>query len=161
VVEEVMDLFEEQIALIRRSFGFLESELGLRLERDIKKRQRFELVYVNDVAGVDITYEPRDLYVHVMLCRLTDGKFERDPRFFTAETELKCFDLNDLVQLSNPADMVRGYELYAPSPPGGVEGIIKDQAENLRRYGGGILAGDFSVFPDLDRIVKARAREQW
>jgi hypothetical protein len=56
--------------------------------------------------------------------------------------------------------VLQGYA-EVPSPRGGAEGIIERQAQNLRMYGREILAGDFSVFPELDRIVKESARQLW
>jgi len=164
--EAVMDKFAEVFDLIERSFGFLESELELRLEGALRRRHpvyltRIELVYSNRTTGVVVSWEPRDLYVFVMLCRLVDGRCCHDDRCIDPDTELNCFDLNDLVQVRAPGDVVRGHGLGLdwPTPPGGLEGIIAGQVRNLRRHGQPIIDGDFSVFPDLDRIVKARASE--
>ena len=164
--EAVMDKFEEVFDLIERSFAFLESELGLRLERALRRRRpayltRIELVYSNRTTGAVVSWEPRDLYVFVMLCRLVDGQYRGDVRNVRPDTELNCFDMNDLAQVRAPIDVVsgHGWGLDWPTPPGGLKGIIAGQARNLRRYGRPIIDGDFSVFPELDRIVKARAKE--
>ncbi len=52
-----------------------------------------------------------------------------------------------------------------PFPEEGIEGIVVRHAQNLRNHATDVLRGDFSVFEDLDRIVKGRARdfaiEEW
>jgi hypothetical protein len=165
-LEREMDMVGEVFDLIEGSFGFLESELGLRLERALRRRRpayltRIELVYANRTTGVVVEWEPRDLYVFVMLCRLVGGQYRRNIRNIGPDTELNCFELNDLVQVREPSDVIRGpgWGLDWPSPPGGLKGIIAGQARNLRRYSRPIIDGDFSVFPELDRIVKARAKD--
>ena len=105
-----------------------------------------------------VTFELLESTIVVMLCRLVDGAFARSPGDITPTSELHCFDLNDLVSLRGPTDVLPALEPGVPVTAGGPEGIARKQARNMHLCARDVLDGDFHIFPELDRIVKERAR---
>jgi hypothetical protein len=118
------------------------------------------IVFQNDHAGLKVTFEWRDKYLAVQLCRLVDGKVQRDEA--SRDSEWTCFHIMDLLTVNAP-----DYDqdsLLLPEEGKTEEAIMDEIGQSLekyvdaiRRHGGDVLRGDFSVFPQLDRIAKQRA----
>ena len=119
----------------------------------------YEVCYKNETVGVVLSFEMRDFYLFVKLVELQDGEIPGHPGDITPETVLHQFDLDDLVTLRSKEDLIPQYE------PGVVfdltlfNQIAAKQAENMKRHASEVLAGNFSVFSELDTIVKSRARD--
>ena len=118
------------------------------------------IVFQNDYTGLKVTFEWRDKYLAVQLCRLVDGKVQRDEA--SRDSEWTCFHLVDLLSVNAP-DYDQN-SLLLPEEWNTEEATmdeigqsLKKYADAIRRYGGDVLRGDFSVFPQLDRIAKQRA----
>jgi hypothetical protein len=117
-------------------------------------------VFQNDHAGLKVIFEWRDKYLAVQLCRLVDGKVLRDEA--SRDSEWTCFHIMDLLTVNAP-----DYDqdsLLLPEEGKTEEAIMDEIGQSLEKYvdairshGGDVLRGDFSVFPQLDRIAKQRA----
>jgi hypothetical protein len=160
-----MATIDDVARVIENSFGFLQSEFEFREESREKKGSQFEVRFSTDSTGIIVSYDVRESYVFVKLCRLVNGRYESEAGEIRPDSEINCFDLNDLVHLRAVQDVVPELQPDKPFPEEGIEGIVVRHAQNLRNYATDVLRGDFSVFEDLDRIVKGRARdfaiEEW
>jgi hypothetical protein len=150
----------DQVAeLVSDAFQPLLGKLGFRVVHQTKRKDRLEIRYAGTTAGVIVSWEMREPYLFVRICRLDNGELRVTAGEVRPDTVLNCFDLNDLVQLVAPEDVVAGYSRDIPAPSAGLAGIVHRQARNLLLHGQSMLAGDFSMVPALDRVVKARARQ--
>ncbi len=163
--------------LCGRHFAFLIEEFGCRVGG--KKSDAFEdeLIYRNATTAVKIRYEPREKYVFVLLCRLVNGKIPPYPIFVRHEKELTQFYLDDLLTLRSPATIIRKKyhrerfadkedlhqaikaSLEEPFTEQNLEHMIKTYAAALREHGSDILKGNFTVFAELEKIVRKRTAE--
>ena len=145
--------------LCKRYFEFLYEDHGFRLEGERSDSWGYELLLTNNTVGVILTFEYREFYLFVKLCRLRDGAFPPKPGEIRPETTLDSFDLDDIVSIMSPGTSIPPYELNTKLDLEFLEDVVKKQSDNLRRYGIDIVNGDFSIFPELDKIVKERARK--
>jgi hypothetical protein len=92
--------------------------------------------------------------------RLVNGKVQRNPE--SLDGEWTCFHIDDLLAVRVPE-----YDLSALLLPqewkseevtmNAVGDSLEKYADALRQHGVDVLRGDFSVFPQLERIAKPRA----
>lgn len=117
-----------------------------------------KVTYKNQTTGVVIGFERGDGYIYVELHRLVDGEINRNPIIIRHDSKLNHFGLHNLISLRMP-------DLKFPSDIRGkgkkdqlMEEIITKYAYALRECATDILRGDFSVFRELDKVVKSRIR---
>jgi len=151
----VVDSFVE---LCRRRFEFLTQEHECRLRQIKKYNYDATVTYLNRTTGVQIGFEPRMGGVFVTLARLTEGEFPLYPQGHIEGTnDPSAFDLEDLVKLRG-GETVNQTSINVTNPSlDALDRVLVQYAHKLRDYGGPILSGDFSVFPDLAKIVRKRA----
>lgn len=150
--------------IAQEQFKFLESEYGLRLSKCEKEDWGYELIYLNDKIGVKITYEYREAFVFIMLYQLIEGELQENPRSIEDDTILLGYGLDDLISLRNPQALIKpAYEYGEQSEyydkEKGLSLYVTAFADNLKKSAKDILSGDFTVFPDLDKIVKERIKK--
>jgi len=150
--KDLLDRFEQEC---KRRFKFLEEEFGFKPP----KRQRISvfcsLTYQNETTAVDVSLEPMEGGVFLLVSRLLNGEIPKYPIFVTRKMTLHAFYLDDLVRLRRPnaarrqagVDLVSGREIAKS---------LARSAAQLRELGEDILKGDFAVFSELEKIVKAR-----
>lgn len=144
-----------------KSFKFLEEEFGFRVVKRARDSISSSLIFQNETTAVEISLEPIDGGVFVLLSRLVNGKIPKYPIFIKRETRLDSFYLDDLLQLRLPGTTVKhGY--VDKNSQDRIEQTLAQAADQLREHGSEVLRGDFKVFSKLDAIVKARlpAREE-
>lgn len=120
----------------------------------------YSIVFQNEHAAVRVYFEWREQYLSVQLCRLVNGKVQRNPE--SLDGEWTCFHIDDLLAVRVPE-----YDLSALLLPqewkseevtmNAVGDSLEKYADALRQHGVDVLRGDFSVFPQLERIAKHRA----
>jgi len=149
---DLLDRFEKEC---RNRFKFLEEGFDF----EPPKRQRISvfcsLTYQNETTAVEVSLEPIDGGVFVLVSRLVNGQIPKYPVFVTRGMKLHSFYLDDLVGLRRPDAAKRQAGVDPPS----VREIAKSvgqSASQLRELGNDILSGDFAIFSELDKIVKAR-----
>ncbi|MEW5978118.1 MAG: hypothetical protein AB1898_20170 [Acidobacteriota bacterium] len=134
-------------------FAFLKSDYGCKGASKQRHSWGERFSTQNKTTGVVVTLENRGLIVLVQLARLMKGEIVMPVGEIRPDTELFTFDLDDLVFLKGGRP--------GPSPKG--ENVLLNavlgQAYNLKTYAGEVLAGNFQVFADLDKVVKQRAKE--
>lgn len=150
--------------IAQEQFKFLVSEYDFRLSKCEKEDWGYELIYLNDTTGVKITYEYREAYVFIMLYQLLDGEFQENPRNIEGNTILHGYGLDDLISLRNPQTLIKpaydyGEQSKYYDEKNGLLLYVSEFAENLKKYAKDILKGDFTIFPELDKIVKERVKK--
>jgi hypothetical protein len=123
----------------------------------------YTIIFQNEQAAVRVYFEWRERYLSVEVCRLVNGKVQRNPE--SLDGEWTCFHVGDLLNVRAPE-----YDQSALLLPEEwvSEEVTMDEigqsldgyADALHRYGGDIFRGDFTVFPQLDKIAKQRAKER-
>ena len=123
----------------------------------------YTIIFQNELAAVRVYFEWRERYLAVQLCRLVSGKVQRDPE--SLDSEWTRFPVDFLLSVRAPAYDQSGLQL--PAEWKSEEATMDEIGQSLEKYvdairlhGGDILWGDFSVFPQLDRIAKQRAIER-
>jgi hypothetical protein len=138
------------------------AQIASRFNCKIAKRKTSSSIYgcdlMNDTTAIRITYEQREYHVFVQICRLVNHTIVLNPGEKRPESELHCFDVDDLLMLRKPGYRVFPFDLsdwsnYDP------QDAIRSYANDLETYGIDVLTGNFAVFEELDRIVKKRARQ--
>ena len=93
---DLLDRFERDC---RKRFKFLEEEFGFKPP----KRQRISvfcsLTYQNDTTAVEVSLEPTEGGVFVLVSRLLNSEIPKYPIFVTRKVTLHSFYLDDLVRL--------------------------------------------------------------
>lgn len=161
--------------LCSKHFEFLIDEFGCRLVGKKSDNFKDELIYRNATTAIKISYEPRESYVFILLCQLVNGKIPDYPVFINRKTKLHQFYLDDLLVLRSPSTRIRKKPFGDTIPPNldvkqiiqacaadpftkrDLEHMVKTYAAALRKHGADILRGDFTVFAQLEKIVKKRA----
>jgi len=139
----------------RKCFRFLEEEFAFKPPKQQRNHLSSSLIYQNDTTAVEISLEPMDGGLSVLLSRLVNGKIPVYPIFVTREMTLHSFYLDDLVSLKVPNTPMRS-SLGDQLGEREVKKLLSQGATQLQELGGDILTGDFSIFDKLDKIVKAR-----
>lgn len=146
---------EKFLELCRKHFGFLSEEFGFREAKKESSSWGHVLYLKNETTAVRISLEWEYPGVFVHLYRLVDGKIVENPIIIQQEDELMNYSLDDLLSIRAP-----GLEL---SPifgqPDEIEGKLKSYAAAVRDCAADVLEGDFTIFEELDKIVKHRAAE--
>jgi hypothetical protein len=123
----------------------------------------YTIIFQNEDAAVRVYFEWRERYLSVQICRLVDGKVQRDPE--SLDSEWTCFHVGDLLTIKVPEYDQSALQL--PEEWKSEEATMAEIGQRMEKYadalrtgGGDILQGDFSVFPQLDKIAKQRAKER-
>lgn len=139
----------------RELFRFLEQEYCCNVTTRQDSYGIF-ITYLNKTTGVRVSFEPREGGVFVLLSQLISGKVPPYPIFVKSQTRLYSYYLDDIVCLRAPAEI---FEQRTHSANRNTESVDKlcYYSTMLRKYASDILMGDFSIFPQLELVVKNRA----
>jgi hypothetical protein len=136
-------------------FNFLVTEFGCR--RAVREETGLcQVIYRNKTTAVEIGFEWREQYIYVELYRLVKGKIKENPIMIRPESNLRVFNLEDLLAIRAPELAFSSNPPSKPLSNNDVEKILTDRALALHKYARDISRGDFSVFRELDGIVKRR-----
>lgn len=147
------------INIAEDKFNFLIQEFECSLI-DCNKSKN-EIHYKNETTYVKIKFEYQISFIFIMLYKLEDGRFIDNPKNITKNSTLYGYTLDDIIGLQNKNSIIKpAYEygnnsLYVKSEFG-FKLYISKFANNLKNYGKDILNGKFSMFYDLEKIVKNR-----
>ena len=126
----------------------------------------YTVIYQNETTALRVYFEWRDIYLSVQICRLVDGQVQKQSHAFNQEWT--AFEVEDLLTVRAP-DFDQSPLLATRSweDSKGEDAILDDvrqkleiYAAALREYGGDILRGDFSIFPQLDKLVKQKVKKR-
>jgi hypothetical protein len=147
--------------IAKEQFNFLQTDYKFNLQICKKEDWGYELLYLNATTAVKITYEYRSAYIFIMIYQLKDGKFFENPRSINLKTMFNGFGLDDIVSIQNSKALIKpAYEygeksIYYDSN-NGLTKYTSAFAKNLKTYGKKLLKGDFTIFSDVEKIVKKR-----
>ena len=118
--------------------------------------------YQNETTGITIYNEPRD-GIFVSLSRLVDGKILEYPLQIKTDTPLNTYYLEDIISFNTSkksiGKKIKNYLRKLNFPlKFDLAKTLTRYATELEEYAVDILDGDFKDFPELEKIVKRRAR---
>jgi hypothetical protein len=150
------DPAEDFFEVCTTSFDFLVGQFGFK--RRAKKRDAgvFRVPYEGALTKVEIGFEWRDQYVYVLLGRRDGaraGKGEATPR---AAGEITAFNLEDLLSLRAPGRGVDESVFGRALTREDFEHVCGTYSAALREHAADVLRGDFSVLPQVAKIVRGR-----
>jgi hypothetical protein len=146
--------------ICQKHFRFLEEEFNCLFF--FKQDSYGEYIdYLNSTTGISINFVPMDAgMVYVLISRLVGNKIPEYPIFVQkSQMELNTFDLEDLLAIRAPLFKIERpsfEQLEKPFKPRVFEKTIVQLSNALRIYAQDVLKGDFSIFSELDKIVKNR-----
>lgn len=141
-----------------KAFAGLAKQYDFLIVEQKCKQMKWEWVIKNSATGILVTYEPRELYTWVLICRLLNGKIKHTVGEIKPDTTLSCFDLVDLLSLRKGDDKKQLYQSMNVAHHE-LSLILEQYVQDLLIYGSDVLQGNFQVFESLDTIVKKRARK--
>lgn len=144
---------EEFFQICITKFDFLINLFDFHIIKKNIGSSGWEILMANNTTGIKILLEFREMYIFISICQLVNGCFVFSAGEMKPTTKLYCYDLEDLVNL-------RSSELQESDIPNSnfIEYLLERHAKNLKEFAGDILLGNFTVFSDLEKIVKCRAR---
>jgi hypothetical protein len=152
-MQDIRDVFIETSL---KEFQFLIDRYHCKM-RTSKKPRLCEIKYQNTTTAVTVGFEQwREQYIFVDIGRVIKGRVMRDPIAIRHDSDLHSFNIEDLLTLRNPSLRIDWTKIQEPLTPESVETIVGSYARAVREHATDILQGDFRIFPELERIVKAR-----
>jgi DNA replication initiation complex subunit (GINS family) len=148
-----LELCGDHFSFLRNNFAFGEEK-----SQQYSWGEKFSMK--NETTGVIVTQEFQECNVLARVYKLVEGAFIESQGEITPETQLFSFDLADIVMLRAPEKVMTATtseEKKTQRPP--LDLLVAQQAYDLQNYASDLLLGDFSLFRELDRVVKERARE--
>lgn len=174
--DHFFDVCKNKFVSIIKKFNF-------KVSKQIDEDWGYKLFLQNRTTGIEIYYEFRDMMVFIKLHQLINGKIPIQKGEIRPETILNSFDINDLLEIRSPLSKIPSqktidgidkivkkiasgkkvkldeYPQEIQSGDLSIDNILSKHADNLERYAEDILEGDFSLFVDLNKIVKDRAKK--
>ena len=146
-------------SLCLQKLQFLFDEYGFKKKRKETAGGDYTILFQNKTTAIIVGFEWRDQYIYVRLCRLSDGEFRKNPIFITEDSEISCFDIEDLITIRAPEMGIDPAVFGKALSDDEVESVLAIYADAVHTQASDILKGDFSVWPELDAIVKSRIRK--
>jgi hypothetical protein len=149
--------------LFREVFGFLLDEFNFRIILSKSDNFGYYMTVLNPTTGIELEYEIRECFVNIVLYKLIDQKLvKRTNSAIIDGTPITGFSFDWILALRNPEVEILPtykYEEYSifHDKEIGFKAYLSMIAQKLKEYASDILKGDFSIFPELDVMVK----EHW
>jgi hypothetical protein len=121
----------------------------------------------NKTTGIKITYEFTEAYINIMLYKLVDNEIvENTVSAIKGNKQINGFSLDLFVQVRNPDSIIKpAYEYGVNSeyylPDVGLKNYAMLYANNLKQHATDVLNGDFSMFPQIEKIVKNKYKDYY
>jgi len=148
---------KEFFSLSEEEFSYLMKDFNFKISNKNQHKWGYQIFMKNSTTGVIITFEFRDFYVFLKICKLENGDFVDDIKEIRSNSKINNFDYENLLLIRSPESIYPEYTDDTVFNDDLVEKIIKHHAKNLRENAFDVLNGDFSVFKELEKIVKERA----
>lgn len=148
-------------SIFQEEFKFLISKYNFYIQSEYQDKNNYEIIYINSTTGVHILYEYKESYIFITLYRLEKGILIKNPLNIKKNSILFGYGLDDIIYLLNPDAIIKPSYKYDESSVFfnqkiGFRLYLHCFADNLNKYANNILLGDFSIFKELDQIVKNR-----
>jgi len=145
-----VNIVDEFFKLGEKEFQFLVDEFGFKKKAKKTDVGVYRVPYENETTKVEVGFDWRDQYLYVLL-----GRRDRKPPQ-RREDELIAFGLEDLVKLRTGNYAVDQERFGKALTLKDVKEIVSTYARALREHAADVLQGDFSIFPELEKIVRQR-----
>jgi hypothetical protein len=142
--------------LSSEKFQYLVDELGFRRGPKRSEGGLYRVLYQSETTAVEIGLEWNEQYIYVELSRLIKGKIKENPIMIQRNSELTVHNLEDLIGIRAPGMMLGPEYFSRPLTVDSLDHVLTYYSRALRELGGDLLQGDFTVFRELESIVKAR-----
>lgn len=150
------NIIDEFFEIGEKEFRFLVDEFGFKKKANKTDVEVYRLHYETKTTAVEIGFEWRDQYINVLLGRRDKKPPERMPR---PEDELLAFSLEDLLKLRTGKYAIDQDRFGKALTRKDIKEILNTYARGLREHGTDVLQGDFSIFPELEKIVRKRMKD--
>jgi len=134
--------------ICKKEFFFLVEEYDFKLKNIKTENFEYNIIYKSERVGITVKLERRENCVFILLHRLLNGKIPDYPIFIKRDTGINTFYFDDLLSLRYPD--------FHINKPDNLEKKLKKSAYLLSKYADDVLKGDFTIFSDLEKIVKGR-----
>lgn len=143
---------------IRRAMRPVGERFGLRVVNEEHEGNYVAVVYRNDTTGIRVAVDWSELRVFVTLYELTLDGFPDEPTFVVGGEQRRAFDADDLLLMRAPSPSPVG-KMLSGRDNDAAERLVGEYADALGRSAADVLSGDFTVFKDLNEIVRRRERD--
>jgi predicted small secreted protein len=146
--------------VFKETFDFLKIDYGFSTILSKKEKWGYFFVAANATTGIEIKYEFKEAFIQIVIYRLVNGKIVKNITNAIKNNEpITGFSLEWILALKNQEAQIKPvYEYGIKSTfyekENGFKNYASIVAERLKEYASDILKGDFSVFDDLDIMIK-------
>ena len=148
--KDFFDLCKKEFSYLLEDFNFIVSE-------EKEPKWGFQVFMKNSTTGVIISFEFREFYVFLKICKLENDAFVDDVKEIRSNSKINNFDYENLLLIRSPESIYPKYTDDTVFNDDLIEKIVSHHAKNLRENASDVLNGDFRVFKELEKIVKERA----
>lgn len=126
----------------------------------------YTIIFQNETSALRVYFEWRDVYLSLQICRLVNGEVQEGLQPFNLEWT--SFAVEDLLTVRAP-DYDQAPLLVSRSSEDfkGETAILEEVRRELKiyaaalsAYGRDILEGDFTIFPQLDKLAKQKVKKR-
>lgn len=147
------NILDEFLEIGEKEFQFLVDEFGFKKRANKTDAGVHRLSYENKTTKAEIGFDWRDQYIYVLLGR-RDRKPPQRP-----EDEIVAFDLEDLLKVRTGKRAVDQDRFGRALTRKDVKELLTTYASALREHAADVLQGDFTVFPEVEKIVRKRMKD--
>ena len=137
--------------MFREAFNYLFTDYDFSVISNANENWGYSLVAANLTTGIEIICEYREAFIQVILFRLVDGEIVNNINSAIKNNDpILGHGLGWIIKLRNPEAQIKSAYEYETN----ISNYTTMVAEKLKAYASDVLSGDFSIFSDLDTIVK-------
>ncbi|HEX3626242.1 MAG TPA: hypothetical protein VH280_12530 [Verrucomicrobiae bacterium] len=150
---DMRDVFE---SLCTKSLHFLVADFAFKIVSTEKDNLGCFIVFQNDTTALKASMCPLDGRIAFDFYRLVNNIMPKYPIFFDAASDLLVFNFDNVTLLKDGTFVQqRQSDLFSPQ---GIERIVKEYADLLRRYATDLLRGDFSISEQVKQLISLRSK---
>lgn len=146
--------------LCKEEFFYLLKDFNFKISEEKELECSYQVSMKNSTTGIIITFDFREFYVFLKICKLENGKFIKDIKEIKTKSKINNFDYENLLLIRSPKSIYPRYTDDTILNDALIENIVRFHAKNLKETAYDILIGDFHIFQELEKIVKQRAVTQ-
>ena len=146
------------LVAIKEAMQPLTQQFNLRVVGESDLSNWSEVDYGNNTTGLSVAIDWSEFRPFVRIGELIQGVLPLAPTSIKDAEHIKSFDVDDILLIRVKGGSPVGKMLGARDDQA-VERLMREYAVALKLHAADILSGDFVIFPELTRIVKARFDE--
>jgi hypothetical protein len=138
--------------ICKEKFKYLIKEFNFSVVSTRKDGSLYEIIFQNKTTAVIVNWERSENWIYIELYRLVNGKLVTDPTNISSKTEINGYYLDDLLSIRHPSFSPARF----PVDDKDIVEVITNYAAMLHQQAADVLNGDFTIFYELEKIVKNR-----